>query len=121
MIDRMKGFRLLKTAIRREVGIVSAGLEEGRIWETIGVRSSREIVLNWHNEGTEGGWTAMVILGSDILDLIVLTLSMKNDRNCSQSSSEKTGTGGGAGLTRVLITAKRALGLFLLRLIKLEK
>ena len=110
MIDRMKGFRLLKTAIRREVGIVSAGLEEGRIWETIGVRSSREIVLNWHNEGTEGGWTAMVILGSDILDLIVLTLSMKNDR-----------TGGGAGLTRVLITEKRALGLFLLRLIKLEK
>ena len=63
----------------------------------------------------------MVIRGGVILDLILLTLSWKNVKNSSQSLSEWTGTGGGAGLTRVLITLKRDFGLFLLRSIKLEK
>ena len=63
----------------------------------------------------------MVVLGGMMLDLMLFTLSRKNDRNCSQSSSEKTGTGGGAGFTKVFMTEKRTFGLFLFVLIRLEK
>ena len=64
----------------------------------------------------------LLYIGPVILDLMVMsTLFVKNVRKCSQSSLEKTGTGGGARLTRVFMTENSAFGLFLLIVIKLEK
>ena len=120
-MDRMNGLRLLKTSFKSAVGIMSTGLEEGCICDIIRERSSNEIILNWDREETGEGPTTKASLVGVILDRILSILLIKKDKKCSQSSSEKTGIGGGGGFTRVLMTAKRVLGLFLLVFIKFEK
>ena len=76
--------------------------------------SSSEIGLNWFKRETGAGQSAIVVLRGDILALISATLFAKKARNESQSLLENIGTGGGEGLTNLLIVANRVLGLFLL-------
>ena len=113
-MESMIGPRELKNFFKREVGTMSKGLEEGRIWETISLSSSKEFGLNWLNQETRAGQSTPGMPEGDILALISLTLFTKNDKNNLQSSLEKIGTGGGVGLVNLSIVLNRTRGLFLL-------
>ena len=111
----------LKASLKIVVGIKSSELEEGCILETISLRCSREIWLNPISRGTGVGEMTIGVEGGKIELRIPETLFKKKDKNISQSTLEKTGTGAGAGLTSLLMVENKTLGLFLCRCIRSEK
>ena len=66
IIDNIKGLRQLHESFSSVEGIMSTGLGEGCICDTIGASSVKVIKLNWEKEG-----------GGVILDLMVSILSVK--------------------------------------------